>query len=248
MFDILENKAPKNAEQMSVERLQKIKTSVLSQIVQDKPDKEERPMKKRTTFKALLVAAAVMTTGTVSVIGASAEINRTDPAVTVPSAQVEEVTSAASAIEETPDIPDVTEKPPIIETPETPEVPDTPAEPEAPENNTDSEVYKYVERVVNSEWRVKQKLNLGSKEKPEISNLTSAETEINGYKVTVINYEVDGKKMKMIRQSNDDMELLDIKEDGTRVCKTFSGLITSERSANGEYKGQGYYGKIYYDV
>lgn len=236
MFEILENKAPENAEHISEERLQKIKTSVLSQVLRDKPDKEERPMKKITTFKALLVAAAVMTTGAVSVIGASAEINRTDPAVTVPPAQVEEVTPTASAPKET------------TEVPETPEIPETPAEPEKPESYTDSEAYKFVERTVNLRYRVDVVNNLSSRGKPEISNLTSSETEINGYKVTVIKYEMDGKKKKMIRQSNDDMELIEIKEDGTRVYKTFSGIITSERSANGEYKGQGYFCEEYSDV
>lgn len=53
-------------------------------------------MKKRTTFKALLVAAAVMTTGAVSVIGASAEISRTDPDIT---AQVVEVGERLSDME-----------------------------------------------------------------------------------------------------------------------------------------------------
>ncbi len=207
MFDILENKAPKNAENISGERLQKIKTSVLSQVLQDKPDKEEKPMKKRTTFKALLVAAAVMTTGAISVIGASAEMNRTASEPITPPAQVDDATPAASAPAETPEVP---------ETPETPETPEAPTDTETPE----SSYIPYKDAI---------------------------ETEINGYKVTIVKYEADGKPMKEIIQKMSDMELIDIEADGTHVYKTFSGGTFKAWNADGNYNDDSGWASIYYD-
>ena len=140
MFEILENELPENEEHISEERLQKIKAYVSSQIVRDKPDKEERPLKKNTTFKALLVAAAVMTTGAVSVIGASAEINRTDPAVTAPPAQVDDATPAASTPKETTEVP---------ETPETPETPEAPADTDTTEIFYKRDIENAIETEIN---------------------------------------------------------------------------------------------------
>lgn len=199
MFEILENKAPENAEHISEERLQKIKTSVLSQVLRDKPDKEERPMKKITTFKALLVAAAVMTTGAVSIIGASAEMNRTASGPIAPPAQIDDATPAASAPAETP------------ETPKTAEVPEMPETPEAPAD-TDTTESSYKQDIENA-----------------------IENAINGMKVTITKYEADGKPMKSITQKASDMELIDIKADGTHVYKTWSGGTLKVWSADGNY-------------
>lgn len=66
MFEFFDTIAPENAERLSETRADKIKASVLSRI------KEERPMKKHFSIKPLLIAASIMTTGAVSVIGASA--------------------------------------------------------------------------------------------------------------------------------------------------------------------------------
>ncbi|MDE7229713.1 MAG: hypothetical protein K2N56_04465 [Oscillospiraceae bacterium] len=70
MFEFFDTLAPENAERLSETRTDRIKASVLSRI------KEERPMKKHFGIKTLVVAAAIMTTGAVSVIGASAATTR----------------------------------------------------------------------------------------------------------------------------------------------------------------------------
>ena len=78
MFEIFDNLAPENEECLSETRVNDIKASVLSRI------EEEKPMKKHFSIKPLVIAAAVMTTGAVSVLGASAATNKNVSDRTVP--------------------------------------------------------------------------------------------------------------------------------------------------------------------
>lgn len=69
MFEFFDTIVPENEEHISDKRTEKIRSSVLSRIEEDKP------MKKHFTIKPLLVAAAIMTTGAISVISAGAATN-----------------------------------------------------------------------------------------------------------------------------------------------------------------------------
>lgn len=80
-FDIFEICSPENEEQISETRVNNIKASVLSRISQIE---EEKPMKKHFSIKPFVIAAAVMTTGAVSVLGASAATNKNVSDRTVP--------------------------------------------------------------------------------------------------------------------------------------------------------------------
>ena len=71
MFEFFDTISPENEEQISETRTQKIKASVLSRI------EEEKPMKKHFSIKPFVIAAAIMTTGAVSVLGASAATKNT---------------------------------------------------------------------------------------------------------------------------------------------------------------------------
>ena len=81
MFEIFDNLAPENEEQISETRVNNIKASVLSRISQIE---EEKPMKKHFSIKPFIIAAAIMTTGAVSVLGASAATNKNVSDRTVP--------------------------------------------------------------------------------------------------------------------------------------------------------------------
>ena len=71
MFEFFDTISPENEEQISETRTQKIKASVLSRI------EEEKPMKKHFSLKPFVIEAAIMTTGAVSVLGASAATKNT---------------------------------------------------------------------------------------------------------------------------------------------------------------------------
>ena len=81
IFDILEVLTPENEEQLSETRVNNIKASVLSRISQIE---EEKTMKKHFSIKPFVIAAAIMTTGAVSVLGASAATNKNVSDRTVP--------------------------------------------------------------------------------------------------------------------------------------------------------------------
>lgn len=105
MFEFFDTLAPENAERLSETRADKIKVSVLSRI------KEERPMKKHFGIKTLVVAAAIMTTGAVSVVSASAATTRNVSDLIAPAAVTEQ-----------------------------PEVPEEPAAPTAPEEAVQTDI------------------------------------------------------------------------------------------------------------
>ena len=75
MFEYFNDLAPENEEQLSETRVNKIKASVLSRVLSN--TEEEKPMKKHFSIKPFIIAAAIMTTGAVSVLGASAATKNT---------------------------------------------------------------------------------------------------------------------------------------------------------------------------
>lgn len=95
MFEFFDTIVPENEEYISNARAEKIRSSVLSRIEEDKP------MKKHFTIKPLLVAAAIMTTGAISVISAGAATNTNVSDLTAPqtAAQSEPVQPAEPAAE-----------------------------------------------------------------------------------------------------------------------------------------------------
>ena len=95
MFEFLDNLAPENEEQISETRVNNIKASVLSRI------EEEKPMKKHFSIKPFVIAAAIMTTGAVSVLGASAATKNTSDR-TVPVTITYQQTDSAELPENTP--------------------------------------------------------------------------------------------------------------------------------------------------
>jgi len=99
MFEFLETLAPENEERLPDKRVDKIKTSVLSRIEEDKP------MKKHFTIKPLLIAAAITAIGAISAISAGA--------VTPPAISDETLPAATDAAQP--------------EAPAEPAAPDTPA-------------------------------------------------------------------------------------------------------------------------
>ncbi len=84
MFEFFDTIVPENEEQLSDMRTEKIRSSVLSRI------KEDKPMKKHFTIKPLLVAAAIMTTGAISVISAGAATNTNVSDLTTPGTAAEQ--------------------------------------------------------------------------------------------------------------------------------------------------------------
>ena len=93
MFEIIYDLVPENEEQLSETRVNNIKASVLSRISQTE---EEKPMKKHFSIKPFVIAAAIMTTGAVSVLGASAATKNT-PDRTVPVTITYQQTDSANA-------------------------------------------------------------------------------------------------------------------------------------------------------
>lgn len=117
MFEFFDTLAPENAERLSETRADKIKASVLSRI------KEERPMKKHFSIKPFVIAAAIMTTGAVSVIGASAATTRNVSDLTATAAITEQ--SAAPEEPAAPTAPEEPVQPDVPAPTETTEKPDT---------------------------------------------------------------------------------------------------------------------------
>ncbi len=93
MFEFLETIALENEERLSDERADKIKSSVLSRI------EEEKPMKKNFSVKPFIVAAAIMAAGAVSAVSAGAAVNTNVSDITTPGAATKQ--PAASEVQET---------------------------------------------------------------------------------------------------------------------------------------------------
>ena len=96
MFEFFDTISPENEEQISETRVNNIKASVLSRI------EEEKPMKKHFSIKPFIIAAAIMTTGAVSVLGASAATNKNVSDRTVPVTITYQQTDSAELSENTP--------------------------------------------------------------------------------------------------------------------------------------------------
>lgn len=133
-------------------------------------------MRKRTTFKALLVAAAVMTTGAVSVIGASAEMNRTAPDPIAPPTLAEAAVPASSATAEAPlytETPDTPVTPIPAEKPSDVETPDDPIE-----NTTETETEINGMKVTIREYEIDGKKMKDIQQ--DISDMELVEIEEDG--------------------------------------------------------------------
>lgn len=101
MFEFLDEFAPENPEQISQTRVDRTKTSVLSKIENDDPDKydkEELPMKKHFAIKPFLIAAAVAVTGAVSAVSAGAAENSNISDLTLPKVEAPVITEPTEVV------------------------------------------------------------------------------------------------------------------------------------------------------
>lgn len=109
MFEFFDEFAPENLEQISQTRVDRTKTSVLSKIENDDPDKydkEELPMKKHFAIKPFLIAAAVAVTGAVGAVSAGAAENTNISDLTLPKVEAPVITEPHEVVnsEVMPDI------------------------------------------------------------------------------------------------------------------------------------------------
>ena len=106
MREYFDNIPLDDEEKLSEERINNIKTSVLSRV------KEEKAMSKRTTIRTITIAVAAATTAALSAIIASAEQSAWTPATDVEEAQAPETNAPEIAENENKqDEPRIDEKP-----------------------------------------------------------------------------------------------------------------------------------------
>lgn len=159
-------------------------------------------MKKHFGIKPFVIAAAIMTTGAVSVIGASAATTR----------NVSDLTATAV----------ITEQP---EAPASPITPEEPAAPTAPEDPVQPDISAPTDPTENTDQPDTYLKKLSEEEAKEHERKFNekGESEI---------FRINGKKMKWIVEKFSDMEFLGEDSDGTRHYKSRICGRASVLSAN----------------